>query len=190
VTGVSDANFLSTEMLRTFSNNPTCRHIIFGGCHDAGYLLNLEHFKHDLLKAGRITLLETTPAYRGFTDLSNFKRTRFDDVFKTDPLPDYVPPINGFGFAVQSPVQPAVQPFVRSVTANSNTSPTTTPRGSVASPSPSVASMPAAPPSESNGDSSWGTYISEMLGILHVQIGVRQSSKHVPEPSWKEILLT
>ncbi|KAJ4369862.1 hypothetical protein N0V83_005626 [Neocucurbitaria cava] len=81
-----------TEMLRTFSDNPTCRHIIFGGCHDAGYLLNLEHFKHNPSKAARITLLETTPAYRGFAELSNFTRARFDDVFKTGPLPDYAPP--------------------------------------------------------------------------------------------------
>jgi hypothetical protein len=95
-----------TEMLRTFSDNPTCRHIVFGGCHDAGYLLNLEHFKHNMLKASRITLLETTPAYRGFTDLANFKRARFDHVFKNEALPDYAPPpSNGFAqMTMQSPV--------------------------------------------------------------------------------------
>lgn len=145
-------------MLRTFSDNPTCRHIVFGGCHDAGYLLNLEHFKHDAAKSSRITLLETTPAYRGFADLANFKRARFDDVFKSEPLPDYQPPVNGFGqFSVQSPVQAAVQPLPRSVTNNTNTSsPTFTPRASVASPSPSVTPVSAAAPGESNGDSSWG----------------------------------
>jgi hypothetical protein len=146
-------------MLRTFSDNPTCRHIIFGGCHDAGYLLNLEHFKHNTAKAGRITLLETTPAYRGFTDLTNFKRTRFDDVFKSEPLPDYIPPTNGFGqLAVQSPVQSVAQPQVlsRSVINNTRTSPTFAPSAQVASPSPSVTPVSAATASESNGDSSWG----------------------------------
>ncbi|KAI4621707.1 hypothetical protein J4E80_004077 [Alternaria sp. BMP 0032] len=157
--GKERADHKIKEMLRTFSDNPTCRHIVFGGCHDAGYLLNLEHFKHDAAKSSRITLLETTPAYRGFADLANFKRTRFDDVFKSEPLPDYQPPVNGFGqFSVQSPVQVPVQPLPRSVTNNTNTSsPTFTPRASVASPSPSVTPVSAAAPGESNGDSSWAT---------------------------------
>ncbi|RYO31571.1 hypothetical protein AA0111_g4828 [Alternaria arborescens] len=156
--GKERADHKIKEMLRTFSDNPTCRHIIFGGCHDAGYLLNLEHFKHNAAKAGRITLLETTPAYRGFTDLVNFKRTRFDDVFRNEPLPDYTPPTNGFGqLAVQSPVQPVAQPqpLSRSVTNDNNTSPTFISRAPVVSPSPSVTPVSAATPSESNGDSSW-----------------------------------
>jgi hypothetical protein len=74
-------------MLRTFSDNPTCRHIIFGGCHDNGYLLDLDQYKHNQAKASRFTLLESTPAERGFADLPNFKRTRFDEVFRSEPLP-------------------------------------------------------------------------------------------------------
>ena len=143
-----------TEMLRTFSDNPTCRHIVFGGCHDAGYLLNLEHFKHNMLKASRITLLETTPAYRGFTDLTNFKRARFDDVFKNEALPDYAPlPSNGFAqMTMQSPVQPTVQPLFRSITNKSSTSPKT----SVASLSPSLTPVSTVAAAELNGDASWG----------------------------------
>jgi hypothetical protein len=57
--GKERADHKVKEMLRTFSINPTCRHIIFGGCHDAGYLLNLEQFKHNESKAARITLLES-----------------------------------------------------------------------------------------------------------------------------------
>jgi len=53
------ADYLLTEMLRTFCANPTCRHIIFGGCHDTGYLVNLEQFKHNESKAACITLLES-----------------------------------------------------------------------------------------------------------------------------------
>jgi hypothetical protein len=74
-------------MLRTFSDNPTCKHIIFGGCHDNGYLLDLDQYKHNQAKAARFTLLEATPAERGFADLPNFKRTRFDEVFRSEPLP-------------------------------------------------------------------------------------------------------
>ena len=137
------------EMLRTFSDNPTCRHIIFGGCHDAGYLLNFEHFKHDMVKASQITLMETTPAYKGYAELHNFKRARFDDVFKSEPLPDYAPPTNGFG-------QLAVQPPNRSNTNKTNPSPPMIP-GSATSPSPSVTPLSADTPAESNKDSSFGT---------------------------------
>ncbi|KAF1828438.1 hypothetical protein BDW02DRAFT_512283 [Decorospora gaudefroyi] len=157
--GKERADHKIKEMLRTFSDNPTCRHIIFGGCHDAGYLLNLEHFKHNMLKASRITLLETTPAYRGFTDLANFKRARFDDVFRSEPLPEHIsPPSNGFGYmSVQSPAQSSPQPLVRTITNNTSTSPTMTPRTSVASPSPSATPVSAATTTGSNGDSSWAT---------------------------------
>lgn len=82
------------ETLRAFIDNPTCKHIIFGGCHDAGYLNNLEPYKHDANKASRITLLESTPYYPGFVNLpSSFKRARFDDVFKSEPLPEFGPPL-------------------------------------------------------------------------------------------------
>lgn len=75
-------------MLRTFTDNPTCKHIIFGGCHDTGYLLNLDQYKHNPAKASRITLLETTPMARGFAELPNFQQTRFDRVFRNTPLPE------------------------------------------------------------------------------------------------------
>ncbi|RMZ67131.1 c-x8-c-x5-c-x3-h type zinc finger [Pyrenophora seminiperda CCB06] len=155
--GKERADHKIKEMLRTFSDNPTCRHIIFGGCHDAGYLVNLEKFKHDMVKASQITLLETTPAYRGFNDLINFKRTRFDDVFKNEPLPDYVPPSNEFNqLAVQSPVPLAVQPPNRSNSNNNNASPTMISR-LITSPSPSVTPLSSVTPAESSKDSSWAT---------------------------------
>jgi hypothetical protein len=74
-------------MLRTFGDNPTCKHIIFGGCHDAGYLPNLDRYKHNDAKASRITLLESTTAAWGYAELPNFKRARFDSVFRTEELP-------------------------------------------------------------------------------------------------------
>lgn len=86
--GKERADHKIKEMLRTFSDNPTCRHIIFGGCHDGGYLPNLDRIKHDPIKAGRITLLATTPMLKGFAELTSFKSTRFETVFKSEPLPD------------------------------------------------------------------------------------------------------
>ena len=153
-------------MLRTFSDNPTCRHIVFGGCHDAGYLVNFEHFKHNTSKASRITLLETTPAYRGFAELINFKRARFDDIFKSEPLPDYIAPTD-ITFA-SPPLAPPIQHLVRSPTQpppgfrtmSNNSSPSITAKPAVTSPSPSTTPLSFA---ESNGDSSWGTYMNKVL---------------------------
>ncbi|KAI8943515.1 hypothetical protein NX059_001512 [Plenodomus lindquistii] len=174
--GKERADHKIKEMLRTFSDNPTCRHIIFGGCHDAGYLLNLEQFKHDAIKAGRITLLETTTMFRGFAELSNFKCTRFDDVFKSEPLPEA--PVNTVVVS-RSPKQAPVRPLVRSTT-NHEASPTRPPRNSVVSPSPSVTpSTATAESSETNGDS-WAT-----VGKTSVQPNVSIPITHTPAPTKK-----
>ncbi|KAL6154424.1 hypothetical protein ACJQWK_01991 [Exserohilum turcicum] len=146
--GKERADHKIKEMLRTFSDNPSCRHIIFGGCHDAGYLLNFEHFKHNVTKASQITLLETTPAYRGFNDLVHFKRARFDNVFRTEQLPENARSIN---MPVQAVSQPVVQHTPRSMTSNANTSSPTPTRASMASPAPSTAG--SSTPIESHGDS-------------------------------------
>lgn len=142
-------------MLRTFSDNPTCRHIIFGGCHDAGYLLNLDQFKHNEAKASRITLLESTPAYRGFTELPNFKRANFDDVFKNEPLPESAPAINTAVFAAHGASPPAQSPMVmRSLT--NRTPPAASVPAPFMTPSPST---PAASVSatESSEDYTWAS---------------------------------
>lgn len=148
-------------MLRTFSDNPTCRHIVFGGCHDAGYLLNLEQFKHNEAKAARITLLETTPMFRGFAELSHFKRARFDSVFKSEPLPEATPSafVATTSSFVPSSAQAPVQP-----TALFRATTNPSPRTSVSSPSPhtppSSVTGPETPGTISsngtNGDASWG----------------------------------
>ncbi|KAF2201433.1 C-x8-C-x5-C-x3-H type zinc finger protein [Delitschia confertaspora ATCC 74209] len=91
--GKERADHRIKEMLRTFSDNPTCKHIIFGGCHDNGYLLNLDQYKHNPTQASRITLLESTPATRGFQELPNFRRAQFESVFRTTPLPEKRPSV-------------------------------------------------------------------------------------------------
>ena len=142
-------------MLRTFSDNPTCRHIIFGGCHDAGYLLNLDQFKHNEAKASRITLLESTPAYRGFVDLPNFKRAKFDDVFRNEPLPESAPAINTAVAAIQSsPPSAQPPPVMRSLT--NRTPPAASVLPAVISPSPSTPA-PSVSATESSEDSTWAS---------------------------------
>src|ERR1700743_2158760 len=93
-----------TEMLRLFMSNPSCKHILFAGCHDNGYLTNLDQYKHDEFSSSRITLVESTPAQGGFTKL-NYKTIRFDDVFKSEPLPEkaVMPP--------PPPTQPLISPL-------------------------------------------------------------------------------
>ncbi|OCK74858.1 C-x8-C-x5-C-x3-H type zinc finger protein [Lepidopterella palustris CBS 459.81] len=85
--GKERADHKIKEMLRLFISNHSCKHIIFGGCHDNGYLPNLDPWKHDSKISSRITLLESTPAQLGFTNL-NFNTVRFDSVFRSDPLPE------------------------------------------------------------------------------------------------------
>lgn len=107
-----------------------------------------------MLKASRITLLETTPAYAGFNTLTNFRRTRFDNVFRAEQLPENPRGINSVS---QAPSQPPAQPVVRPITINPSNSPSVTSRTSVASPVPSVASTSIVEPNDSNGEPSWAT---------------------------------
>ncbi|KAF1917944.1 hypothetical protein BDU57DRAFT_514446 [Ampelomyces quisqualis] len=155
--GKERADHKIREMLRTFSDNPTCRHIIFGGCHDAGYLTHLDQFKHNELTAARITLLETTPAFKGFYELSYFKRARFDDVFKSEPLPDSAPSVfasAGNGSAPHASI-PTPAHSLALFRANTNASP----RPSVSNLSTRAESSPTSSVNgvELNGDASWAT---------------------------------
>lgn len=85
--GKERADHKIKEMFRIFLHNMQCRHIIFGGCHDNGYIPNLEPFKREEEIARRITLLEATPAQPGFRSLG-YEMTSFSAVFRNDPLPD------------------------------------------------------------------------------------------------------
>lgn len=143
-------------MMRSFGDNPTCRHIIFGGCHDSGYLTVLDHIKHNEAKMSRITLLETTPAYHGFASLPYVKRANFDDVFRKEPLPEYAPAtaINTAVAAVQSP-PPSAQPLpVRALTNRTPPAVSTSPAG--ISPAPSTPA-PSVSATESSEESTWAS---------------------------------
>lgn len=62
--------------------NPTCRHILFGACHDNGYVRMLEDFAEDVAIIERVTLLRSFSFGREFDRLP-FQTTRMDTIFRS-----------------------------------------------------------------------------------------------------------
>ncbi|TPX08572.1 uncharacterized protein E0L32_009911 [Thyridium curvatum] len=85
--GKEQADHKIREMLRVMIRNAQCRHIIFGPCHDNGYIPVLKPYELDSDVSSKITLLETTPAGPGFRQL-RFPRAEFPEVFRSQPLPE------------------------------------------------------------------------------------------------------
>ncbi|KAI9721854.1 MAG: hypothetical protein M1828_004949 [Chrysothrix sp. TS-e1954] len=84
--GKERADHKIREMFRLFASNVHCKQIIFGGCHDNGYLNDLEPIKRNKDIADKMTLLETTPAQWQFKSLG-FPIVRFSSVFRDNDLP-------------------------------------------------------------------------------------------------------
>ncbi|KAI1082009.1 hypothetical protein F5B20DRAFT_44313 [Whalleya microplaca] len=85
--GKEQADFKVRKMLHVAAHNLQCRHIIFGPCHDRGYLVELKPYQLEPTVAKKLTLLETTPALYEFRAL-NFPRVSFPEVFRSKPLPE------------------------------------------------------------------------------------------------------
>jgi hypothetical protein len=165
-------------MLRTFSDNPTCKHIIFGGCHDAGYLVNLDQYKHNETKASRMTLLESTAPARGYADLPNFKRARFDSVFRSEALPpaEYMPA----AYKAPSPPPAPVQISVRPVAHTKMQSPVASPSPVNVKPAqaalpPNTTSSSLATPSSAASSNSWATV--GKAGVSNGNISIAPATK-------------
>jgi hypothetical protein len=145
-----------SEMFRFYLANKQCRHIIFGGCHDNGYLTILEQYKHDIENAARITLLETIPAQSGFYGL-NFKMARFSSVFRSEPLErtPYLPNLQAIQLQAHQPLIPSTSgvpsPIVSSK-APSIITPDTSPPQSKKIPDTPVAQAAVAPPNTEQPD--------------------------------------
>ncbi|TLD26431.1 hypothetical protein PspLS_05264 [Pyricularia sp. CBS 133598] len=71
------------ETLRVMSRLSQCKHVIFGPCHDNGYLPVLEPYKQDPIVGPKLSLLEASPATPGFIRLG-LPRTRFPTLFRPD----------------------------------------------------------------------------------------------------------
>ncbi|KAK8211497.1 hypothetical protein M8818_003150 [Zalaria obscura] len=112
--GKERADHKIKETLRLFISNTQCKHIIFGGCHDNGYLPNLDPYKRDGTIASRISLLEGYAVQPGFLALG-YQMTRFPDVFRRDPLPERLMSMAPLQ-AVLKPEPPAAVPQTASPT--------------------------------------------------------------------------
>ncbi|QPC62800.1 hypothetical protein HYE67_005031 [Fusarium culmorum] len=72
---------------KQFVRNPTCRHIIFGACHDNSYVRLLEDYCHDDFVVDRVTMLHGFSVGREFRGL-RFKSFKMEDIFKAAPVRD------------------------------------------------------------------------------------------------------
>ncbi|KAJ4289701.1 hypothetical protein N0V90_011030 [Kalmusia sp. IMI 367209] len=123
--------------LRTFAQGFSLNQSLFTIV-DVGH--GKERADHKIkVKAARITLLESTPAWRGFVELPNFKRTSFDEVFRNTPLPDF-----GTTSYSHAPVQPPISAPIQHMT---RTMASPSPPPGFRNPPPG---FPAAPPGFSN----------------------------------------
>ncbi|KAI0009443.1 hypothetical protein F4779DRAFT_372650 [Xylariaceae sp. FL0662B] len=85
--GKEQADFKVRETLHVAVHNLQCRHIIFGPCHDRGYLVELKPYQLETSVSTKLTLLETTPAPCEFRELK-YPRVAFPEVFRSKPLPE------------------------------------------------------------------------------------------------------
>ncbi|CVL09127.1 uncharacterized protein FMAN_14241 [Fusarium mangiferae] len=75
---------------KQFVSNPTCRHIIFGACHDNSYVRLLEDYVHDSSVVDRVTLLHGFNVGREFRDLK-FKCFKMESLFQVGPAQNMAP---------------------------------------------------------------------------------------------------
>ncbi|KAK3940250.1 hypothetical protein QBC46DRAFT_385688 [Diplogelasinospora grovesii] len=80
-------------IFKQFVENPTCRHVIFGACHDNGYVRLLEEYAVDNAVAERVTLVHSFDIGKEFASLK-FKSTKMDGVFHGKPLESVKSPLS------------------------------------------------------------------------------------------------
>ncbi|KAJ6145571.1 hypothetical protein N7470_009466 [Penicillium chermesinum] len=84
--GKENADSKMRDMLKHYYSNYQCKKIFFAGCHDNGYLNDLQKYTSDEESRERITLVETTPAQPSFRTMLTFPIIRFDGVFRSTSL--------------------------------------------------------------------------------------------------------
>ncbi|WAO91234.1 Hypothetical protein NCS54_00869400 [Fusarium falciforme] len=72
-------------VFKQFVGNPTCRHVIFGACHDNSYVRLLEDYASDDSVVERVTLLHGFSVGREFRQLG-FKSMAMNGVFRDGPV--------------------------------------------------------------------------------------------------------
>lgn len=79
--------------------NPTCRHIVFGACHDNGYVRVLEDFVHEPAIVEKITLLHS------FSVGGEFRKLPFQSVMMGSVLRTSLPGASAVQTTVESPTE-------------------------------------------------------------------------------------
>ncbi|CAI4211659.1 unnamed protein product [Parascedosporium putredinis] len=87
--GKEQADHKIRENLRFMTRVSQCKHIVFGPCHDNGYLPVLEEYKRNANVASRFSLLSSTAPEAGYLKLG-FPIKSFDGVFRKTPLPSVI----------------------------------------------------------------------------------------------------
>jgi hypothetical protein len=83
--GKENADNKLRRMFNFYYNNIQCKKIFFAGCHDTGYIHDLEEKRGTEESERRIVLLETTPAEPQLRQLG-LSITHFDNIFRSKPL--------------------------------------------------------------------------------------------------------
>jgi hypothetical protein len=78
--------------------NPTCRHIVFGACHDNGYVRTLEDFADDSAIVERTTLLYSYIVGKEFRKLP-FQSTAMESIFRTTS-PEISSPVTNLSYDI------------------------------------------------------------------------------------------
>ncbi|KAI1448757.1 hypothetical protein F5Y02DRAFT_280433 [Annulohypoxylon stygium] len=132
--GKEQADFKVRETLRLMIHNLQCKHIIFGPCHDKGYIVELRPHQLDTSISTKLSLLETTVAPRDFQEL-RLRRVKFPNVFRSEPLPNRPPssppalmsPPTQMDFSeIASEIAPGTPPVVNSMIPSTWAPPTPT----------------------------------------------------------------
>ncbi|KAJ5729300.1 uncharacterized protein N7483_003808 [Penicillium malachiteum] len=98
--GKENADSKIRYMLDHYYNNFQCQQIFFIGCHDTGYINELQRYTNE---PNRIVLVETTPAPAAFSTMLPFAIKRFDNVFRSTSLTSTEVASNGNGGRNNSP---------------------------------------------------------------------------------------
>ncbi|KFY99451.1 hypothetical protein V500_01372 [Pseudogymnoascus sp. VKM F-4518 (FW-2643)] len=77
-------------VLEHFKDNPCCKHIVLGGCHDNGYVCDLDIIKSEGSLRDRITLLKSFQTGRQYSDLP-FNSIHLPSLFRTEAFSVSVP---------------------------------------------------------------------------------------------------
>ena len=83
--GKEQADHKIRETLRFMIRLGQCKHVLFGPCHDNGYLPVLQEYKRNVSFASRFSLISGMAPEPGFRNLG-FKIDKYDEIFRTSNL--------------------------------------------------------------------------------------------------------